>query len=165
MDTNIETQQELLKEVLGRAKKEERQEYDSIVERQNAIGERMREIGLEIDVLVERSKQNEFPKRKDGGFHAPDKTHDEIMGMSSGELHEWCQQIIRETAEYNVESRRWNDGFEVWSAKNTVILNERMKLVDESEELGNEFFSLEDKEKWLLLSIALRSQPNLLKYM
>jgi len=164
MSSDKETKRELLRNVLRRTNKEERQKYDSIVERQNAIAERMQEIGLEIDVLSERDKLNKFPEKEFTYFHAPDKTHDEIMGMSSGELHEWCEQIKRESSEYNAGCKRYNEGFDVWFAKTTVISNEKMKLIDESVTLKKEFDSLEDKEKWLLLSIALRSQPNLLKY-
>lgn len=154
----------LLKEVLGRAKKEEKQEHKAIIERQIAIAKRIKDIELEIEALMERNRNNEYPKRMDNTYHAPDKTHDEIMKMSSWEFHEWCQQIIREASEFNEEGKRWNDGFEIWNAKNTVILNEEFKLIAESISLKNEFYSLEDKEKWLLLSIALRSQPSLMKF-
>lgn len=119
---------------------------------------------MEIEVLAERDRNNKAPKRIGNTYHAPNKIHEEIMGMSSGELHEWCEQIKRDSSEYNAESKRWNGDFEQWIAKNTVFHRERNKLIDEFIDLKNEFHSLENKEKWLLLSIALRSQPNLLKF-
>jgi len=40
-----------------------------------------------------------------------------------------------------------------------------MELIEENIGIIFEMFVLEKNEKWLLLSIALRSQPNLLKYL
>ena len=164
MTTNQENNNKLLKEVLCRANKEEKQHYREIINRQIEIYKRMKQIISEREVLNERDKMNQYPAIQNDTSKAPDKTHTEIMGMSNGELHEWSGQIRNETDQYIAESKRWRDELEVWSAKNTVIFNERMKLTDEFIELEKEYENLEDKEKWLLLSIAIRSQPNLLNY-
>ena len=161
---NDENRRKLLKEVVGRARKEEKDEYVTILERQIAIAKRLDEIKMEIEVLSERDKQNKYPEQEFRCFRAPDKTHDEIMRMSNGEYHEWSAQVVREASEHTAECRRYNEGFEIWFAKDKVIWDEKMKLIDEGIALKNEFNNLEDKEKWLLLSIALRSQPNLLRY-
>jgi hypothetical protein len=159
------TRRELREEVLRRAKPKEKQEYAAIIERQIAIAQRMKDMQLETKVLEERDRNNEYPKEMASTYQAPDKSHKEIMEMSNGEFHEWCQQIHRDASEFNAEAERWNERFAVWNARNTVISNERWKLMGEAADLRNEFDSLKEEEKWLLLSIALRSQPNLLKYM
>ena len=155
----------LLKEVLARANREQKQEYRVILSRQIEIAKRLQEIQLEIKVLKERERNNEYPKTDDNSYHAPDKTHGEIMDMSNGELHEWSEQIKKETTEYTTGSGRWNEKMEIWRAKDNVIFDEKLKLFDESIKLNKEFYNIGEEEKWLLLSIALRSQPTLMKYM
>jgi hypothetical protein len=157
-------QSELIQEVLHRANKAEKQQYKEIIERKLEISKRASEISHEQEVLSERDKINLLPERPSTTYHAPDKSNKEIMGMSSGDLHEWTQQVVKETEEYNYNSKKYNEELEVYRAKNSVLMKERMKLIEESLALKIEFDALEKKEKWLLLSIAIRSQPNLLTF-
>jgi hypothetical protein len=125
----------------------------------------MDEIMHEQEVLSERVKLNRLPERPSTNYHAPDKSHNEITGMSNGDSYEWTQQVIKETQEYNRNTKKYNEELEVYNAKITVIMNERMKLNEEAVALKIEFDGLQEKEKWLLLAIVIKSQPNLLNYM
>lgn len=155
---------ELLKEVLNRANKDEIEQYYGIFNRKVEISKRMEQISFEDKVLDERDSLIIYPEKEDSTYHAPDRSHDEIMGMSSGDLHDWSQQIIKETAEYNKNLQRYNEALEVWGAKNKVIMNDRLKLTKEFLELKKELDNLKENEKWLLLKVAIRSQPNLLTF-
>jgi len=150
------TQRELLKEVLRRARKEEKQEHDSIVDRQNAIANRMDEITSEMDKLSERDKKNEYPKSH---FYTPQAKS--ANDMSKEEFDDWMRQLKRETE----ESKQWMEKYDRWNAENKAIMEERMRLFEQMVKLRLEYDDFEVEEKWLLLSIVLRSQPNLLKYM
>jgi hypothetical protein len=125
----------------------------------------MSEISHEQEVLSEREKLNVRPERPSTTYNAPEKSHNEITGMSSRDLHEWTQNVIKETEEYNRNSKRYNEELEVYGAKSIVIIRERMKLMREFLDLKIELDDIEEKEKWLLITIALRSQPNLLNYL
>ena len=162
-ETDEKSPRELLKEVLRRANKKEKQEYQAIIDRQTAINQRLEEIISEEEDIDEKDEMNEFPESKTA-HSSPSKTHEEIMRMSSGELHEWCEQTCREADESIAESKRWREEFAEWSTKRNKYLLRRMDLIKESITLSTEYLSLEYREKWLLLSIALRSQPNLMRY-
>jgi hypothetical protein len=161
--SNREYQHKLLREVVSRANQEELQQYEEIVKRQIEISKRVQQISFEKKVLNERNRMNVFPEQPNTN-RAPDKTHEEVKRMSDAEHHMWIEQIIEENAEYNAKSKGYIEKLEGWSAKNNVIMDERMKLTEEFLELKKESDILEEKEKWLLLSIAIRSQPNLLNY-
>lgn len=152
---NEKSRKELLREVVRRARKEEKQQYLTIVHRQCAIAERMLEIKKEIEILQERSKPNRYPEINQ--VHIIDKPYDE---MSRGEFEEFIQN-----KRFIEENNNWRARLNLWNIEDNMIFQKKMKLIDESLELKEEFYTLEDKEKWLLLSIALRSQPNLLKYL
>jgi hypothetical protein len=158
-------QTKLILEVLQRANQTETQQYKEIFERKLAISKRMTEVSYDEEVLSEREKLNTKPETPRTSYNAPDKSHGEIVGMSSGKLHEWTQQVIKENEEYIRNSKKYNEELEIYSAKSTVIMREHMKLIEDSVALKVEFDGLERKEKWLLITIALRSQPNLLNYL
>jgi hypothetical protein len=73
--------------------------------------------------------------------------------MSSGEFNEWIEQTRKESNESSA-----------WSSKTLKIITEQVVLIKETVDLLIEFWGLETDEKWLLLSVALRSQPNLMRY-
>jgi hypothetical protein len=77
---NSEKHRELLKEVLRRANKKERQEYDEISDRQDAIIDRIQEIYSEQKQLSERSSKNEYPKTIDTEYTL--KSAEELMRMT-----------------------------------------------------------------------------------
>jgi hypothetical protein len=130
------TRKELLKEVLRRANKKEKQEYTAISDRQTAINQRL-----------EESKRNKFPEKnsKNDGKRASE--------MSAEEFNEWMDR----------SSKYFDDSF-AWSCKCIQNNTERIKLVEEFLKLLIELWTLEANEKWLLISIALRSQPNLMRF-
>jgi hypothetical protein len=137
---------ELVKEAMRRANKKERQERVSIVKREKEIFKRMKEIVSEIKLLEQKRRENKMPESE---YH----TLEEIKAMSVEDLQEW-----------NKRMKRRNKEFPAWSSKDDAILSKQRRLNNEFEELHSEFFTLQDKEKWLLLSIVLRSQPSLMKY-
>ena len=74
--------------------------------------------------------------------------------MSAGEFHEYIKRCNKHTIEY----------FE-WSNRCLKASSEQLKIIGEIMKIMIELRSLEEKEKWLLISIVLRSQPNLLNYL
>ena len=145
MTTNQENNK-LLKEVLRRANKEEKQEYENIGNRQLALAERFLDIMKKWDEIVETEKTNESPK----DTTLNDKSASE---MSMEEFRDY----IRRWGKYSTE-------YFTWSNRCLSANTEQIKIIGEIMKLLIELRSLEDKEKWLLLSIAIRSQPNLLNY-
>jgi DNA anti-recombination protein RmuC len=160
---NFEKQKELLKEALKRANKKEKQEYNEINDKQNAIIERKQKIRSEFEKLSERNLNNEYPRTADTKYTL--KSPEELIRMTSEESRLWSEQIDREIEENRRKTKDWTEKFDKWLAENSAINSRQMELIDESIEIILKMLALERKEKWLLLSIALRSQPNLLKYL
>ena len=155
--------QELLKEVLKRANKKEGQEYNEISDKQDAIIDRMQKVQSELINLSERNRKNEYPKTVETKYTL--KSTEELMRMTSEESRLWSEQMDREIKENRRKSEDWTEKFDKWLAENSVINSRQMELIEENIGIIFEMLVLERKEKWLLLSIALRSQPNLLKYL
>jgi len=160
---NSEKHRELLKEVLKRANKNERQEYDEISDRQDTIIERIQEIFAEQEQLSERSRKNEYPKTVNTEYSL--KSSEELMKMTSEETRLWSEQVDREIEENKRKREDWNGRFDKWLAESSATISRQIELTKETIKLMTKLLALENKEKWLLLSIALRSQPNLLKYL
>jgi len=160
---NFEKQKELLKEVLRRANKKERQEYDEISDRHDAIIDGIHEIYSEQEQLSERNSKNEYPKTVDTEYTL--KSPEELMRMNSEETRLWSEQVDREIEENKLKREDWNEKFDKWLAESSATILRQIELTKEKIGLISEMLALEKKEKWLLLSIALRSQPNLLKYL
>jgi len=137
---------ELVKEAVKRANKKEKQEWESNFKRRLEIDKRVKEIWSEIKRLDQREEENKMPERRC-------LKENEIYTMSNEELES-----------YNKMLEEHNKKFSIWSEKSNLISSEKMKLYDESTKLIKEFNSLEYEEKWILLSIVLRSQPTLMKY-
>lgn len=160
---NFQKQKELVKEVLKRANKKERQEYSEISDKQNAIMDRMQKMQSEQENLSERNRKNEYPKTVDTKYTL--KSPEELTSMTSEESRLWGEQVDREIKENRRKTEDWTEKFDKWLAENTAINSKQWELIEENIGMIFEMFVLEKKEKWLLLSIALRSQPNLLKYL
>jgi hypothetical protein len=140
---------ELLKEVLGRANKLEKQEYEKINKRQSTIAVNDVALVKKWNELTELSKRNECPNET-----AESKNHKPVSAMSMEEFNQ-----------YMAANRKYSkDSFD-WISENTAICTEMIKITREILESVIELWNLAEEEKWLLLSIALRSQPNLLKYL
>ena len=137
---------ELVKEAISRANKKEKQEWASNFERREGIGKRMREIDSELKRLEQMRKESKMPERQY-------LKENEIYTMSNQELDS-----------YNRMLEKHNKDFSIWSKKSDSINSEIMKLYGERVDLMVEFFKLEYEEKWIFLSIVLRSQPSLMKY-
>jgi len=146
-ETNERNPKELLKEALRRANKKEKQEYEEISKRQNAIWERVLAIFKEYEELNEESQRNKCPES------TPTPDSKRVVAMSTEEFNQWMEQTRRECRESSA-----------WSSKSFSIMSKQMTLIKELIELSSELLGLEREEKWLLLSVALRSQPNLLRY-
>jgi hypothetical protein len=70
-------------------------------------------------------------------------------------------------AEFSGYMRRWNNyivEYFKWSNRNISATTEQITLIGDFTKVLMNLISYEDEEKWLLLSIAIRSQPNLLTY-
>jgi len=141
------TQQELLKEVLRRANKREKQEHEQLGNRKTAIIERIVVLIAEYKELSEDSEKGKCPE----GTAAQNKKP--ANEMSTEEFTEWMAQSRKESRE----------SFE-WSSRTLDVLKKQMVLIRELMELSVELCVLEREEKWLLPSVALRSQPNLLRF-
>lgn len=148
--TNQETEKrnplELVKEAISRANKKEKKEWISNFERREKIGKRMLEIDSELERLEQMDKENKMPERRY-------LKENEIYTMSKEEIESYNEML----EEHNKE-------FSLWSEKSHSINSEIMKLNKERIGLMGDFFNLEFEEKWILLSIVLRSQPSLMKY-
>jgi hypothetical protein len=139
---------QLLKEALGRANKLEKQEYEKINKRQSAIAVNDVALMKKWDELNERSKRNECPK----------ETTESRNQKPASEMS------MEEFNHYMDANRKYSkDSFD-WISENTAICTEIIKITTEIFESVIELWNLTKEEKWLLLSIVLRSQPNLLKY-
>ena len=149
MSVNDKSRFELLKEVLGRANKLEKQEYEKISKIQSIISEKNSDLLTKWIDLSERSKINECPKETEES-----KNHKPVKDMSMEEFNRWSE----------ANNKYFEASFAFFN-KNVEINIERIKVIKEIMESVIESWSLCKEEKWLLLSIALRSQPNLLKYL
>ena len=140
---------QLLKDVLGRANKLEKQEYENITKRQKAIAVNDVALIKKWRELAERGKRNECPKET-----AESKNHKPVSEMS-----------MEEFDHYMAANRKCSKDFFDWISENISINTEMIEITREILESVIELWNLTEEEKWLLLSVALRSQPNLLKYL
>ena len=121
----------------------------------------MGEIGAAQEALNEADKLNVFPQ-KPSNSRQPDKSPNKTLGLSSRD------PLIRgrqETADYVAKRKQYVDALAAYRTKNSAILSERMKLMQEFLELKSELDALGEMEKWLLLSMAIRNQSSLLGFM
>jgi hypothetical protein len=148
MNFNDKLKSQLVKETLGRANKQEKIEHEEIREKKRVVVKRLKVAQEEFDGLVERSKRNEYPKNATNTNNKP------ASQMSNEEFSEYMRQSNKHTEEHFA-----------WSSESIAIMTEQVKIANEFMESIIELSNLGTDEKWLLLSIALRSKPNLLKYL
>jgi hypothetical protein len=140
---------QLLKEALGRANKLEKQEYEKINKREKAIAVNDVALAKKYKELTERNKRNECPKE------TPESRNQKPASEMS----------MEEFNQYMAANRKYSkDSFD-WINENMTICTEMVKIINEILESVIDLWNLTEEEKWLLLSIVLRSQPNLLKYL
>ena len=139
---------ELIREALRRAKRNEREEYEEIIKSQVALGERIFAIWKEHKELCESSERNKCPENPEANQTK------RASEMSNAEFSESMKQF-----------NEYISAYFAWSNESIRTATKQTALVNEIIELITELCTSEAKEKWLLLSIALRSQPNLLKYL
>ena len=75
-----------------------------------------------------------------------------------------CEVSAEEFNEWMDRTSKYFDESFAWSCKCIQNNTERIKLIEEFLKLLIELWTLEANEKWLLISIALRSQPNLMRF-
>jgi hypothetical protein len=144
--SNEEKNIKLLKEVIDRASKEEKQAYEILNSKQILLIDSFSALISDWTKITESKKGNECPK--DPTLH--DKP---VNDMSNTEFSE--------------HMRRWNKhviDFFTWSNSCISTNTEQIGIIGDLAKILFELFVLETEEKWLMLSIAIRSQPSLLKY-
>ena len=139
VDEKIRSQ--LLKEALRRANKLEKQEYENITERQKEIAVNDVALLKKWKELCERDERNRCQNEA-----AESKNHKPVTEMSMDEFDQ-----------YMAANRKYFSESISFCTETTTITRELFESVIK-------LWNLTDEEKWLLLSITLRSQPNLLKY-
>ena len=138
----------LLKEVLARANKEEKIEHGKIAKKRSVLVKLVSELLLKWHDLFERDKRNEYPK--DTGYEC----NKSVVEMTTDEFDEYMEQTTRQ-----------REGFFKWANENIANATEGVDLLHKLLESEVELKNLCYDEKWLLLSIALKSHPSLLKYL
>jgi hypothetical protein len=143
---NQTNNKKILKEILSRAKKEEKQAYNILSNKQLAVFDSFSELVRVYSKISDTRDMDLCPK-------------DPILGDKPV-----TEMSIPEFSDY---MSRWNNyliEYFKWSGRNISATNEQIAVIgDFIKELMN-LINYEAEEKWLLLSIAIRSQPNLLNY-
>jgi hypothetical protein len=138
---------QLLKDVLGRANKQEKQDYEDIKNKKDKALGKLKAMLEDRDRTIERSERNKYPKE------TPNTVTKPVTEMSMEEFNEYIRQLDK----YFTESFAWaNESIE--------IMTEYSKLMNAIVKSIIELGKIRSEEKWLLLSIALR-QPTLLNYL
>ncbi|MCW4030195.1 MAG: hypothetical protein NWE92_11185 [Candidatus Bathyarchaeota archaeon] len=140
---NQEYQAQLIKEALTKANPEEKRQYDKILQRKAEQTQRMQEIGIAQEALNEKDKNNVLPEKP--------SADPQVWSKLSKTVQEAKNKLYREE-------------LKTYNTQNTDILNERIKLINKFLETKSALDTLEEKEKWLLLTMAIRNQPNLLNF-
>jgi hypothetical protein len=138
----------LLKEVLARANKQEKQDYEKIKDKKNAAYKLVTESRTKLHELAERDRRNEYPK--DTAY----KCNKSVAEMTMDEFNEY----MKHTSSHSEEHFKW-------TRESISIMTRHAEIMSEFLNSAIELSNLSYEEKWLLLSIALKSQPNLLKYL
>ncbi len=136
----------ILKEVLSRANKEEKQAYNTLSNKQLAVVDSVSDLIQTFGRINDTKNMDLCPKDPTLG----DKPVTEMSNV-----------------EFSGYMRRWNDyivEYFKWSNRNISATTEQIAVIGEFIKVLMNLISNEAEEKWLLLSIAVRSQPNLLTY-
>ena len=138
----------LLKEVLGRATKEEKLEHEKIMKKRSVLTKLAIESQSKWHELFEREKRNRHPK-----VHG-NKCNKSVVEMTTVEFDEYMTQTSTQSEE----------NFK-WANESIAIVTECVEVLQKLLESEIKLKNLCYEEKWLLLSIAIKSQPSLLKYL
>lgn len=153
-----EYRERLVKEALKRGNGEERQRYSHLQQRKTTIFQRLAEIASAQEALNLRDNQNILPQ-KPASSRLPDK-NPKTLGLPTRST-----RSRQEEAESEAKRQQYTQALKTYHAQNSMALSERLKLMAESLALQSEYASLEETEKWLLLSMAIKNQSSLLGYM
>lgn len=151
----------LVKEALKRGSGDERQRYERIQQRKAEILKLIDGISTVQAALNERDRLNIAPQ-KPNSSPAQDKKPANPLGLPRKDPIDRSRQ---EAADYAAKRKQYIEALQAYRAQNSAILSERSKLMQELLQLRAEYANLEDAEKWLLLSMAIRNQSSLLGYM
>lgn len=153
-----EYREKLVKEALKRGSGEERQRFSQIQQRKTAIIVRLREIAVAQEALNLRDNQNILPQKPTNN-RLPDR-NPKTLGLPTRST-----RSRQEEAESEAKRQQYTIALQAYHTQNSVALCERFKLMAEGLALQSEYASLEEAEKWLLLSMAIKNQSSLLGYM
>lgn len=129
----------LLKEVLARANKQEKQDYEKIKDKKSAVSKLVIELQTKLHELAERDRRNEYPK--DTAY----KCNKSVAEMTMDEFNEY----IKHTSNHSQEQFKW--------AKESIsIITQFAEIMSKFLDSEIELKNLSIEEKWLLLSIALK---------
>lgn len=138
----------LLKEILARANKEEKLEHEKIMQKRGSLIKLATDLQSKWHELLEREKRNEYPKSS--GY----KQNKSVVEMNTIEFDEYMTQT-------SIQS----EGHFKWVNESIAIVTEFVEVLQKRLEAEIELRTACYDEKWLLLSIAVRSQPSPLKYL
>lgn len=154
-----EYRDKLVKEALKRGSAEEKQRYSQIQQRKTVILQRLEAIASAQEALNLRDNQNALPQ-KPGSNRAPDKS-----GKTLGLPGQNTTRNRKEEADFDDKRRQYTLALQAYRTQNSVAMSERLKLMGEYLALQSEYAGLEEDEKWLLLSMAIKNQSSLMGFM
>jgi hypothetical protein len=114
----------------------------------SAVSKLVIELQTKLKELTERDRRNEYPK--DSAY----KCNKSVAEMTMDEFNEY----MKHTSSHSEEHFKW-------ASESIAIITQHAEIMSEFLDSEIELNNLSYEEKWLLLSIALKSQPNLLKYL
>lgn len=153
-----EYREKLIKEALKRGSGEERQRFSQIQQHKTVIVQRLQEIATAQEALNLREKQNVLPQKPISSPLSDKYTKTLGLPTRSGRSRQ-------EEADSDAKRQQYTAALQAYNAQNIVILSDRLKHMAEYLALQSEYASLEETEKWLLLSMTIKNQSSLLGYM
>jgi DNA mismatch repair ATPase MutS len=114
MNLNDKLRNQLVKEALARANKQEKIEHEEIREKKRVVVKRLKVAQEEFDGLVDRSKRNEYPKNGTNTNNKP------ASQMSNEEFSEYMRQSNKHTEEHFA-----------WSSESIAIMTEQVKIAND----------------------------------
>ena len=149
----------LVKEALKRGSNEDKQRYSQLQQRKTAISQRLQELSAAQIALNLRDAQNTLPL-KPRSHPIPDNTS-KTLGLPRPTV----TRSRREETDFDSKHQQYMAALKGYQAQDATVLSERLKLMDEYLVLIVDYMALEETEKWLLLSMAIKNQSSLMGYM
>ncbi len=150
----------LVKEALKRGSGEEKQRYLQMQQQKETIFGRLQELSAAQQVLNIEGERNVCPQAPNASG-APEKNI-RPLGLPSTNPPTHSRQA---EADYAAKRQQYIAALKGFRAQNSALLSERLKLTNEYLALHAEYMAIEEAEKWLLLSMAIKNQSSLLGYM